>query len=84
MLRFILFADDTNTSVTGDNVDSIDRLVYKELDKIGNWFKANRLSLNLIWTNFIAISNKHANAEFNITIDGTSIDTNFAQKFLGV
>ena len=49
--------------------------------KLSNRFKAKWLSLNLTKTSFIVFSNKHANAKFNITGNGTSIDHVYYTKF---
>ena len=44
-LDFILFADDTNLFFSHDNIKIIFETVNKELNKIHEWFKANKLSL---------------------------------------
>lgn len=42
----IKFADDSNFIGTSNTKDSVEALVNLELDKIGNWFKHNRLTLH--------------------------------------
>ena len=49
----IQYADDANTFITGDNVRNTCRTVFRELYKLSNWFKANKLLLNLTKTSFI-------------------------------
>ena len=43
----ILFADDTNLFINGDNLLQMVQTLNAELDNISNWLKANKLSLNV-------------------------------------
>ena len=43
----ILFADDTNLFINGDNLSQMVQTLNAELDDISNWLKANKLSLNV-------------------------------------
>ena len=47
----IMFADDTNLFFSHRNISTLFLTVNNELHKIGEWFKANRLSLNIKKTN---------------------------------
>ena len=51
-LDFFLFADDTNIYVEADNLDSIEKIMNKELKKLQEWLITNRLALNVSKTNF--------------------------------
>ena len=42
----IMFADDTNLFYSNKNIHQLFAKVNEELEKIGDWFKANKLSLN--------------------------------------
>ena len=42
----IIFADDTNLFYSHKNIHQLFAKVNEELEKIGDWFKANKLSLN--------------------------------------
>ena len=42
-----MFADDTNLFFSQRNISTLFLTVNNELHKIGEWFKANRLSLNI-------------------------------------
>ena len=42
----IMFADDTNLFYSHKNIHQLFAKVNDELEKIGDWFKANKLSLN--------------------------------------
>ena len=51
----------------------LEKLINNELKKISNWFKENKLSLDIDKTNFIMFKNKHDNKpdtlEWNLTIN---------------
>jgi len=49
----IMFADDTNLFFSGKGIDPPVNRVNCELEKITDWFKANKLSLNTNKTHFI-------------------------------
>ena len=58
LLRFVLFADDTNIFVSGDDVKEISKTLSKQLDKLNAWFAVNKLSLNVSKTNYMIFGNK--------------------------
>jgi len=87
-LEFILFADDTTLSYSHKNILSkIDR-INKELEKVANWFKANKLSVNASKTNFMIMGTQQKTAkcidQINIILDGTQLTRVNQTKFLGV
>ena len=43
----ILFADDTNLFINGDDLSQMAQTLNAELDNISNWLKGNKLSLNV-------------------------------------
>ena len=43
----ILFADDINLFINGDNLLQMVQTLNAELDNISNWLKVNELSLNV-------------------------------------
>ena len=47
LLRFVLFADDTNIFLSGDDAKEISNTLSIELDKLNSWFAVNKLSLNV-------------------------------------
>ena len=62
-------------------------LLLNELQKISNWFKFNKLSLNIDKTNFVIFKNKHSNKpdlNFKIEIDNKNFDKVEVTKFLGI
>ena len=47
VLNFFLFADDTSTTFTHNNLDEIEKVYNRELAKVSDWLSANKLSLNV-------------------------------------
>ena len=85
----IMFADDTNLFYSHHNIKELFTTVNKELQKLGDWFTSNKLSLNIKKTKYTFF---HKNSVkdiiplklpdlhiFNKTIERTS-----SIKFLGV
>ena len=46
-LKFVLFADDTNILVSGENLQQLLSIIALEISKLKKWFDNNKLSLNL-------------------------------------
>ena len=60
-LMTIMFADDTNLFLSHNNVTLLFEMMNLELKKISNWFKVNKLSVNIDktnWTLFHPLSKK--------------------------
>ena len=47
-----MFADDTNLFVSVYNIANLFEIVIEELRKVANWFKVNKLSLNISKTKY--------------------------------
>ena len=47
ILKFIMFADDTNLFLIGNDLIIVERQFNNELILINTWFQANLLSLNV-------------------------------------
>jgi len=88
LLKGILFADDTNLFYTHDSLSVLMGLVNDELEILVEWFKSNRLSLNIDKTYYIIFSSRNKNTapdiNNNITIDGKLILRVKNVKFLGI
>ncbi|XP_065684224.1 uncharacterized protein LOC136096636 [Hydra vulgaris] len=52
-LNFVLFADDTNIFFSGSNLKFVFSTVNTELINLNEWFKANKLSVNIDKTKYI-------------------------------
>jgi len=84
--HFILFADDTNILFSHQDPKTLESMINTELKIISNWFKLNKLSLNIKKTNYIVFKNKYSNkpdCDYNIKIDNTPIQKVETTKFLG-
>ena len=46
-LETVMFADDTNLFLSSDNIPTLFNDMNNELNKVNNWFQANKLSLNV-------------------------------------
>ena len=58
-LYSIVFADDTNVFLSGNDPDVLSEIMNKELCKLFKWLKANKLSLNVKKTHYILFRSKH-------------------------
>ena len=84
VLKFVLFADDTNIFCSHNSISSLCRIIEDELVKLNIWFAVNKLSLNLEKTNFMFFSNTRSHVQPKITINNTLIERVNVTKFLGV
>ena len=85
--HFIIFADDTNIPFFHKDPVQLEKLINNELKKISNWFKENKLSLNIDKINFMISKNKHdnkADLHFRIEIDDKHIEKVYVTKLLGI
>jgi hypothetical protein len=85
--HFVLFADDTNILFSHRDPKTLESIINTELKYISNWFKLNKLSLNIKKTNFMSFKNKFSNKseiKFDVMIDGIKITQVETTKFLGL
>ena len=86
-MKFILFADDTNLFFSDDDLWKLMSSVNTELIKLSEWFKSNKLSLNIKKTNYIIFGNKKIPKslnQFQLSIDRNILEQVENTKFLGV
>ena len=55
VLDFILFAHDTTIIYSHKDLSRKINVVNEELEEVGNWFKANKLSVNTSKSNFMIL-----------------------------
>ena len=88
VLRFILFADDTNGFKSGFDLNELADIITYELDKLQIWFNTNKLSLNVSKTKFMIFGNIHNKGidldKIKVYINGYAIERVTSIKFLGV
>ncbi|XP_065645348.1 uncharacterized protein LOC136075839 [Hydra vulgaris] len=88
-LMTIMFADDTNLLLTSNDLTTLFRNMNTELIKISNWFKSNKLSINIEktkWMLFYPNSKKKLIPSITppIFVDNIEIKRTKITKFLGI
>ena len=81
----ILFADETNVSLSGNNADELIKIMNNELTKIVDWFDCNKLSLNITKTHYILFRSQGMHKPFiceNLEIRDECIQRDRKQIFL--
>ena len=84
-----MFADDTNLFISDSNIENLFETMNEELRKVANWFKANKLSLNISKTKYSLFHSTRKRKDIpNILpplhIDNVPVKREFVTKFLGV
>jgi len=83
----ILFADDTSLFCTGKSIENIFSVMNKELAHIAEWFKANKLSLNIEKTKFSLFHSARKKIHTSLPklyMERNEITRETVTKFLGV
>ena len=81
----ILFADDTTIIYSSHNLDILFKNVSHDLSSLSEWFKANKLSLNVSKTNYILIKNSNNTLlNHSLKIGDEKIQQVNTAKFLGI
>ena len=87
IMKFILFADDTNLFLSDEDLSRLMISLNAELSKLSDWFKSNKLSLNVKKTNYIIFGRKNLpklHTPFKLFIDGNALEQVDNTKFLGI
>ena len=79
-----LFADDTFLCTESEDFAALENEVNVELDKVFVWLASNKLTLNIDKCKFMIISNKREIPNFSVKLDGISLKSCEAYKYLGV
>ena len=83
--KSILFADDTTIYISSNNISNLYRDMNIELDNITDWFRANKLSLNVTKTNYMIFTNTNTEQRhMELTMTNKTITPTKCVKFLGV
>ena len=80
----ILFADDTTLYKTQRNLNYLKWCIQDDMQILSDWFKANKLTLNLEKTISLLFQQSGSCKELEITIDTVTIRTSKETKFLGM
>jgi hypothetical protein len=85
LLKFILFADDTTIIFSARSLSELTDTVNSELKVVADWFRVNKLSLNIAKTNYIIFRNSVANSSsFPVYFESIQVMQVEEAKFLGV
>ena len=81
-----LFADDTNIIYCGQNINTLRQHATNDLNLLTEWFKVNKLALNVTKSNFMVIRSKGKliPPDISLRIDGGSLKMVQHTKYLGV
>ena len=84
--QVVHFADDTTCFDSNSNLENLSAHINADLNNLYLWLNSNRLSLNILKTNFMIFGNKQKiNAfQFNICISNQKLSNSECAKFLGV
>ena len=85
-IKFCLFADDTSTFLSRNNLKELESTYNEELHKVSEWLIANKLSLNVSKSNMIIFRppGLKLDTEMNIMIQGERITEKEYTKYLGI
>ena len=67
-LFFLLFADDTNIFSSHSSIETLINHTNTELEKVAEWFRTNKLTLNLDKTNYIIFRAYKNHFQYHIQI----------------
>ena len=84
IVKFILFADDTNVFYSDHDINNLCTTMSNELDNLHAWFTVNKLSLNISNTNYVLFGRRRCIADNVITMGKSPISSVKVTKFFGV
>ena len=84
-----MFADDTNLFISDSNIEKFFETRNEELRKEANWFKANKLSLNISKTKYSLFHSTRKRKDIpnilpSLHIDNVPIKRESVTRFFGV
>ena len=80
----LLFADDTSLYYSHNNIRYLKWSIEQDINRIMDWFKANKLTLSINKTECIYFNNKKSPDIFEINIGETVIKSTNSAKILGI
>jgi hypothetical protein len=87
LLKFVLFADDSNIQVSGKDPKQLTETLTKELEHSIDWFKVNKLLLNVSKTKMIVFRSQKCNKDidsFPVTMESKILSRVEHETFLGL
>ena len=81
----VKFADDTNLVIRGGSLEDLANEINTDLASVSDFFKANKLKLNVEKTKMVCFRKKGKNiTEVPIMLDGARLSYNDSATFLGI
>ena len=80
----LLFADDTTLCFSGPSLPNLNISVNQNLEIFHSWSIANRLTLNVIKTNYMLFTNRPINVNMSVRLGQSILECKESVKFLGV
>ena len=73
-LYYVLFSDDTKVFISGNNLRNLFNTLHNELDKLYVWLQSNKLTLNLLKTDYRVFHRaKHKHMDIKLCINKVPI-----------
>lgn len=84
--KAILFADDTTLYISATDIKYLYRVANQDLEALTEWFRSNKLSLNVGKTHYVLFTHNYIQIpeNQNITIGNEIIERKETVKFLGM
>ena len=81
-----LFANDTSLLNIKDSVKQVNKVVNKDLEFLGQWLNANRISLNGVKTEIVIFrrKKKHLGCDVNLKLCGKKLKPSNYVRYLGI
>ena len=80
-----LFADDANLNMSHSSIQTLQLLVNQEINKVDEWLKNNKLTLNYKKSNYMIIGSNHSKTnKFKLKSNHNTISQTNNVKYLGV
>ena len=84
-LYYVLFADDTNVFISGNNLRKLINTLHIELNILYAWLQSNKLTLNLLKIHYMVYHRaKHKHMDVKLCINKVPIQQVDNTNFLGV
>ena len=86
-LKCVIFADDTNLLISGNNLTELVDILNTELESVSDFFKANQLKLNAKKTKLVCFRKRAPPAEITkvaVYLDGENLKFEEEAVFLGL
>ena len=84
LAKFILYADDANIIISGENIDEVQAKFSILANNIVHWVDSNGLALNLKKTNYMIFTRQRTVPQREFKMSGRTLESKSEARFLGV